>query len=149
MGRHEELGLLTGAPGRGPWIRVIEGMAGVGKTALAVHAARAAAGQYPDGTFYLNFHTHDPGLPSLDAAEALHRLLRMLTAPAAQIPDTTGERAALLRAQLSRRQAIVILDDVVGADQIQPLLPSSGQSLHPDHHPAQAVRAGLRERTHA
>ncbi|MGP7997101.1 MAG: BTAD domain-containing putative transcriptional regulator [Streptosporangiaceae bacterium] len=129
VGRHEELGLLTGAPGRGPWIRVIEGMAGVGKTALAVHAARAAAGQYPDGTFYLNFHTHDPGLPSLDAAEALHRLLRMLTAPAAQIPDTTGERAALLRAQLSRRQAIVILDDVAGADQIQPLLPSSGQSL--------------------
>ncbi|HTT54967.1 MAG TPA: tetratricopeptide repeat protein [Streptosporangiaceae bacterium] len=129
VGRHEELGLLTGAPGRGPRIRVIEGMAGVGKTALAVHAARAAAGQYPDGTFYLDFHTHDPGLPPLDAAEALHRLLRMLTAPATQIPDTTGERAALLRAQLSRRRAIVILDDAAGADQIQPLLPPSGQSL--------------------
>jgi tetratricopeptide (TPR) repeat protein len=129
VGRDEELSLLIQPPGDGPRISVIEGMAGVGKTALAIHAARAAAAQYPDGTFYLNFQTHDPGLPSLDAAEALHRLLRMLTAPATQIPDAIGERAGLLRAQLSRRRAIVILDDVAGADQIKPLLPTSGQGL--------------------
>ena len=129
VGRDEELSLLVQRPGDGPRISVIEGMAGVGKTALAIHAARSAAAQYPDGTFYLNFHTHDPGLPSLDAAEALHRLLRMLTAPATRIPDATGERAALLRAQLSRRRAILILDDAAGPDQIQPLLPASGQSL--------------------
>ncbi len=129
VGRDEELRLLVQQPGDGPRISVIEGMAGVGKTALAIHAARAAAAQYPDGTFYLNFQTHDPGLPSLDAAEALHRLLRMLSAPATRIPDAIGERAALLRAQLSRRRAIVILDDAAGPDQIQPLLPSAGQSL--------------------
>ena len=129
VGRDEELRLLVQQPGDGPRISVIEGMAGVGKTALAIHAARAAATHYPDGTFYLNFHTHDPGLPSLDAAEALHRLLRMLTAPATRIPDAIGERAALLRAQLSRRRAILILDDAAGPDQIQPLLPASGQSL--------------------
>jgi DNA-binding SARP family transcriptional activator/tetratricopeptide (TPR) repeat protein len=129
VGRDEELSLLIRQPGDGPRISVIEGMAGVGKTALAIHAARAAAAQYPDGTFYLNFHTHDPGLPTLGAAEALHRLLRMLTAPATRIPDAIGEGAALLRAQLSRRRAIVILDDAAGPEQIQPLLPSSGQSL--------------------
>lgn len=129
VGRDEELSLLMAEPGDGPRIRIIEGMAGVGKTALAVHAARTVAGQYPDGTFYLNFQTHDPGLPSLDAAEALHRLLRMLSAPATRIPDAIGERTALLRAQLSRRRAIVILDDAAEPDQIRPLLPSSGQSL--------------------
>ncbi len=129
VGRDEELSLLIGSAGAGPRIRIIEGMAGVGKTALAVHAARTVADQYPDGMFYLNFQTHDPGLPSLDAAEALHRLLRMLTASATRIPDATGERAALLRAQLNRRRAIVILDDAAGPEQIQPLLPSSGQSL--------------------
>jgi DNA-binding SARP family transcriptional activator/tetratricopeptide (TPR) repeat protein len=129
VGRDEELSLLIEQPGDGPRISVIEGMAGVGKTALAIHAARAAAAQYPDGTFYLNFHTHDPGLPTLGAAEGLHRLLRMLTAPATRIPDAIGEGAALLRAQLSRRRAIVILDDAAGPDQIQPLLPSAGQSL--------------------
>ncbi len=129
VGRSEELELLTREDGETPRVSVIEGLAGVGKTALALQAARAVAGQYPDGTFYLNLHTHDPGHPSLDAAEAQHRLLRMLTAPATQIPDTPGERAALLRAQLSRRRAVVILDDADAGDQIRPLLPEAGQCL--------------------
>ena len=129
VGRSEELELLTGEPGDTPWVNVIEGTAGVGKTALALQAARAVSAQYPDGTFYLNLHTHDPGHPSLDAGEALHRLLRMLTAPAAQIPDAPGERAALLRAQLSRRRAILILDDAGRHDQIRPLLPETGECL--------------------
>ena len=129
IGRSEELELLTGEPGDAPRVNVIEGTAGVGKTALALQAARAVSAQYPDGTFYLNFHTHDPGHPSLDAGEALHRLLRMLTAPATQIPDAPGERAALLRAQLSRRRAIVILDDAGQHDQIRPLLPEAGGCL--------------------
>ncbi len=129
VGRGEELGLLTGSRGDTPRVGVIEGMPGVGKTALAIHAARVVAGQYPDGMFYLNFHTHDPGRPSLDAAEALHRLLRMMTAPTTPIPDAIGERAALWRAQLSRRRAVVILDDAARHDQIRPLLPVAGRCL--------------------
>ncbi|MGO9216354.1 MAG: tetratricopeptide repeat protein [Streptosporangiaceae bacterium] len=129
VGRSEELELLTREQGDAPQVKVIEGMAGVGKTALALRAARAVSGRYPDGMFYLNLHTHDPGHPSLGADEALHRLLRMLTAPATQIPDAVGERAALLRAQLSRRRAIVILDDAGQHDQIGPLLPEAGQCL--------------------
>jgi DNA-binding SARP family transcriptional activator/tetratricopeptide (TPR) repeat protein len=129
VGRHEELGLLTGEDGSIPGIAVIEGMPGVGKTALAVHAARLVSGQYPDGTLYLNLHSHDPGSPALDPAEALYRLLQMLSVPVAQIPDTIGERVALWRAQLSRRRAVVILDDAVGHDQIRPLLPVTGRCL--------------------
>ncbi len=129
VGRSGELGLLTQAHGDTPGVSVIEGMAGVGKTALALHAARVVSGQYPDGLFYLNLHTHDPGRPALDAAEALYRLLRMLTAPAAQIPDAIGERATLLRAQFSRQRAVVILDDAAGHDQIRPLLPTASRCL--------------------
>ncbi len=129
VGRHEELGLLAGEHGSTPGIAIIEGMAGVGKTALAVRAARLVSGQYPDGTLYLNLHSHDPGSPSLGPAEALHRLLRMLSVPAAQIPDTIGERVALWRANLSRRRAVVILDDAAGHDQIRPLLPVTGRCL--------------------
>jgi DNA-binding SARP family transcriptional activator/tetratricopeptide (TPR) repeat protein len=129
VGRSKELGLLTGEDGDAPQVGVIEGMPGVGKTARALQAARAVADQYPDGVFYLNFHTHDPGHPSLDASEALHRLLRMLTSPNTQIPDAIGERAALWRAQLSRRRAVVILDDTAGHDQIWPLLPAAGRCL--------------------
>ncbi|HYK31841.1 MAG TPA: tetratricopeptide repeat protein [Streptosporangiaceae bacterium] len=129
VGRADELAQLAREPGDTPRISVIEGMAGVGKTSLAVRAARTIANQYPDGVFYLNFHTHDPGSPALDSAEALHRLLRMLSVPATQIPDTVGERATLWRAQLSRRRAVVILDDAARHDQIRPLLPISGRCL--------------------
>jgi DNA-binding SARP family transcriptional activator/tetratricopeptide (TPR) repeat protein len=129
VGRAEELELLTGAHGNTPQIVVIDGMPGVGKTTLAVHAARAVAGRYPDGMLYLNFHTHDPGSPPLDSAEAVHQLLRMLNVPAAQIPDAVGKRAAMWRAELSRRRAVVILDDAATRDQIRPLVPDEGGCL--------------------
>jgi tetratricopeptide (TPR) repeat protein/DNA-binding SARP family transcriptional activator len=129
IGRGEELALLVGENAEGARVSVIEGMPGVGKTTLAVRAARMVADQYPDGKLYLNFHTHDPESPALDSAEALHRLLRMLGLPTAQIPDSVGERGALWRAQLSRRRALVILDDAARHDQIRPLLPADGRSL--------------------
>jgi len=127
VGRRKELEQLTGEDGT-PGITVIEGMPGVGKTALAIRAARLVSGQYPDGTLYLNLHSGDPGTRSLDAAEALHQMLRMMSVPAAQIPDTIGNRVALWRAQLSRRRAIVFLDDAAKPDQIRPLLPEPGSS---------------------
>jgi DNA-binding SARP family transcriptional activator/tetratricopeptide (TPR) repeat protein len=129
VGRHQELELLTGEHGSTAGIAIIEGMPGVGKTALAVRAARQVCAQYPDGTLYLHLHSHDPGAPALGPAEALRRLLQMLSVPAAQIPDTIGERSALWRAQLSRRRAVVILDDAAGHDQIRPLLPVTGRCL--------------------
>jgi DNA-binding SARP family transcriptional activator/Tfp pilus assembly protein PilF len=129
VGREEELQELARPPGDTPRISVIEGMAGVGKTALAVQAAHAISAAYPDGVYYLNLHAHDPESPSIDATEALHRLLRMFTAPTTQIPDGTGQRAALLRAQMARKRAIVILDDAAQPDQVRPLLPLTGQSL--------------------
>ena len=129
VGREEELQELARQPGDTPQISVIEGMAGVGKTALAVQAAQAASPAYPDGIYYLNLHAHDPESPSVNAPEALHRLLRMFTAPATQIPGDAAQRAALLRAQLSRKRAVVILDDAAQADQIRPLLPLTGQCL--------------------
>jgi len=129
VGRREELATLTGEHGSIPGIAVIDGMPGVGKTALAVRAAHLISGNYPDGTLYLDLHSGDPGGSSLEPAEALHRLLRMMSVPATQIPDTTGDRVALWRAQLNRRRAIVILDDAARPDQIRPLLPAPGRCL--------------------
>lgn len=129
VGRHEQLALLTGELGSTPGIAIIEGMPGVGKTALAIRAARLVSGQFPDGALYLDLHSHDPGTCPLSPAGALHRLLEMLSVPAAQIPDTIGERAALWRARLSHCRAVVILDDAAGHDQIRPLLSVTGQCL--------------------
>jgi tetratricopeptide (TPR) repeat protein/DNA-binding SARP family transcriptional activator len=129
VGRSDELELLTGEQGDAPRVSVIEGTAGVGKTALAVHAARAVSAQFPDGVFYLNFHAHEPGGHSLDGADAVHSLLRMLTASTTQMPAELGECVTLLRAQLSRRRAVVILDDAARYDQVEPLLSAAGQSM--------------------
>ncbi len=129
VGRDDELSLLTTQTGDSPAIAVIEGMPGVGKTTLAVRAARMLAGQYPDGLLHLNLHSHDPQSPSLHPAEALRQLLSMLSVPAEQIPKTLDERSALWRAHLSRRRVVVILDDAAGHDQIRPLLPAAGQCL--------------------
>jgi DNA-binding SARP family transcriptional activator len=129
VGHHEQLALLTGELGSTPGIAIIEGMPGVGKTALAIRAARLVSREFPDGTLYLHLHSHDPGTCPLSPAEALRQLLEMLSVPAAQIPDTIGERAALWRARLSQCRAVVILDDAAGHDQIRPLLPATGRCL--------------------
>ena len=129
VGRDHELRQLTGEHDQAPWVAIIEGMPGVGKTTLAARAARQVCGQYPDGTFYLNLHSHDPQRAALDPAEALYHLLRMLSVPAAQIPKSAAARAALWRAHLSRRRAVVILDDAAGHEQIRSLLPASGHCM--------------------
>src|SRR6185437_2261169 len=129
VGRKAEIKQLTSEHDSTPRVAVIKGMPGVGKTALAVHAARSAGEAYPDGTLYLCFHSQDPAHPPLDAAGALHRLLQMLAIPADRIPAETGKRAALWHAQLARRRAVVVLDDVAEADQIRAILPRESECL--------------------
>jgi len=125
VGREAELAQLTEDQDGGPRITVIEGMPGVGKTALAVRAARLASERYADGTLYLDLN---PGEP-LDSAEAVRRLLRMLGLPASQIPDALDDLVALWRAQLTRRRIVVILDNAARPDQVHPLLPAWGECL--------------------
>jgi DNA-binding SARP family transcriptional activator len=129
VGRGRELGLLTRRTTSGPQIDVIKGMPGVGKTALAAQVARDVAEQYPDGRIYLNLHGHDLGFEPLGSAGALHRLLSMIFVPPADIPRTVEGCSALWRLELSRRRAVVILDDPADAGQVRPLLPDSGECL--------------------
>ena len=104
----------------------IDGMGGVGKTSLAVRVAHRLAPTYPDGGLYLDLHGFTPGQAPLDPQAALGRLLGALdiTHP----PAGATERAALWRSELSRRRALVVLDNAVDADQVRPLLPGAGKS---------------------
>lgn len=104
----------------------IDGMAGVGKTSLAVHVAHRLAATYPDGGLYLDLHGFTPGQEPLDPQSALGRLLAALdvTHP----PAGVAERAALWRSELSRRRVLVVLDNAVDAEQVRPLLPGAGKS---------------------
>jgi tetratricopeptide (TPR) repeat protein/transcriptional regulator with XRE-family HTH domain len=131
-GRQQELGeLARAAAGSGGvvGIHAIGGMAGVGKTAFAVHAAHQLAGAYPDGQVFLPLHGHAPGRTPVDPADALASLLLTAGVAAAHIPPDLEARAALWRDRLAGRQLLLILDDAVGSDQVRPLLPGSGGSL--------------------
>ena len=59
-------------------IGTIDGMAGIGKSALAIHVAHQLADQYPDGQLYVNLRGAVCGFRPLQPIEALSRMLRSL-----------------------------------------------------------------------
>ncbi len=105
-------------------ISAIGGTAGVGKTALAVHWAHQATGQFPDGQLYVNLRGYDPRQP-MPATDALAGFLRSLGVPGQDIPPEAHERAARYRSLLADKRMLVILDNAGSADQVRPLLPGS------------------------
>ena len=130
-GRQAELADLIAAAtaGGGVGIYAIGGMAGVGKTAFAVHAAHRLAHQFPDGQFFLPLHGHTPGRQPVAPADALTSLLLTAGVQATQIPGDQQARAALWRDRLAGKRALLVLDDATDSDQVRPLLPGSPESL--------------------
>jgi transcriptional regulator with XRE-family HTH domain len=106
-------------------ISAIDGMAGIGKTALAVHAAHRMAARFPDGQLFLDLHGHTEGVPPVDAADALDRMLRALGVPGERIPEHLDDRAALYRSRLADRKVLVLLDNAATVAQVAPLLPGT------------------------
>jgi len=111
-----------GGPAGAVVISAIGGMAGVGKTALAVHWARRVAGRFPDGQLYVNLRGYDPG-PAVTSEEVTGWFLAALGVPAAQIPAEAAERAGLYRSVLARRRVLIVLDNAADPSQVRPLLP--------------------------
>jgi transcriptional regulator with XRE-family HTH domain len=131
-GRRQELAELTdAAAGAGGLVSIhaIGGMAGIGKTAFAVHAAHRLADRFPGGQIFLALHGHTPGHQPVGPDEALASLLLTIGVPAAQIPAGLEARMGLWRDRLAERQLLLVLDDAAGSEQVRPLLPGSGGSL--------------------
>ncbi|MFY1634234.1 ATP-binding protein [Solwaraspora sp. WMMB335] len=116
VGRAAELAVLGGPP-----VTVISGLAGVGKSALAIRFAHQVVSRFPDGQLYLDLRGYDPALP-LDADSALDCLLRSL---GASVPAGIQARASAYRSLLNGRRMLVILDNARSAEQVRPLLPGS------------------------
>jgi tetratricopeptide (TPR) repeat protein/transcriptional regulator with XRE-family HTH domain len=110
-------------------ICAIGGMAGVGKTAFALHAAHRLAPQYPAGQIFLPLYGHTPGRRPVDPSDALASLLLTTGIPAAQIPPGLEARMSLWRGRLAERQLLLVLDDAISSEQVEPLLPGAGGSL--------------------
>ncbi len=125
-GRHRELTWLldaiTGAT-TSVGIIAIDGMPGVGKTALAVHTAHLLTGHFPDGQLYLDLHGHTAGQEPVNPGDALNALLCFSGVEPTAVPARVDERAAMWRSRLAGRRVLVVLDDAASHRQVTPLLP--------------------------
>lgn len=136
VGRDAELRQLTTAATARPLgasdavaVWTIGGMAGVGKTTFAIHAAYQLADSYPDGQIFLSLHAHTPGQVPVAAADALVSLLQMVGVVASRIPVGLEARAQMWRDQVAGKRLLLVYDDASGHDQVRPLLPGTAGSL--------------------
>ncbi|GAB3902731.1 BTAD domain-containing putative transcriptional regulator [Kibdelosporangium lantanae] len=108
-------------------VAAIDGMAGVGKTALVVRLAHQLVPRYPDGQIFLDLHAYTPGSSPLRPAAALDKLLRAVGVTA--MPDDMEERAALWRTKIAGQRLLIVLDNAAETAQVRPLLPGTADCL--------------------
>ena len=106
---------------------LIQGMAGVGKTTLAVHWAHRVADRFPDGVIFTDLRgtTHAPATP----AETMGQVLRGAGVPGDQLPRTEAELEARCRSLLGGRRMLIILDNAADTAQIRPLVAAADSGL--------------------
>ncbi len=107
-------------------IALVTGMAGVGKTGLAVHWAHRVQHHFPHGQLYIDLHGYDPR-PPMTAQQVLDRFLRALGLPGEKIPPDGDAQADLFRTLLGQRRMLVVLDNASSAEQVRPLLPGNSR----------------------
>jgi len=130
-GRNDELDRIAtaatdaAAVGGVVTIQAIDGMPGVGKTALAVHAAHLLRHQFPDGQLFIDLYAHTPGREPVLPATALAGLLSAIGLDARYLPEDLDNRARLWRDRMTGRRVLLVLDNVSSTTQVTPLLPDS------------------------
>ncbi|MEV0455796.1 helix-turn-helix domain-containing protein [Catellatospora methionotrophica] len=104
---------------------VVCGIAGIGKTALAVTAAHDLARRFPDGCLFVDLHGYTPERGAV-IEEVLDDFLRLLGVDGDEIPAGAGPRVSLYRSILRDRQVLVVIDNACHSDQVRHLIPSGG-----------------------
>lgn len=126
-GRRNELDALRGlrVTNNSETTLVIEGMAGTGKTVLAIHLAHSLLAQEEfNQVLFANlrsFHP-DPSQPPADPGAVLDHFLRLLGVSGHKIPQDQDRKAAMYRERLRSKRVLTVLDDAVDNAQVAPLL---------------------------
>ncbi len=134
-GRRKQLDAITAAlmdatgPGGVVAIHAIDGMPGVGKTALAVHAGHLVAARFPDRQLFVDLHGHTSGQQPAGPADVLAMLLTADGVDPRYLPGDVDGRSAMWRGRMAGHRILLILDNAASGDQVAPLLPGSAQCL--------------------
>jgi DNA-binding SARP family transcriptional activator/tetratricopeptide (TPR) repeat protein len=133
-GRDQEVQLLAGtgatAAGTGSGvIYAINGLPGLGKTALAVHCAHLLRRRFADRQLFIDLHGHTPGQEPVPPETALAGLLAAAGVDPRSMPAGLEGRIALWRDQMAGQNALLVLDNAASSDQVLPLLPGGEGSL--------------------
>jgi NB-ARC domain len=108
---------------------VVDGMAGVGKTALAVHWVHRVVDRFPDGQLYVELRGSRRRRARLQPKAAVTGVLDALGVPPEQVPADLDSCVAMFRSVIAGRRVAIILDDAADAEQVRPLLPGSAGCL--------------------
>ncbi|MEC3976153.1 AfsR/SARP family transcriptional regulator [Amycolatopsis sp. H20-H5] len=117
-GRDSELARLVASADDCASVYTVDGMAGVGKTAFAVHTGHLLAERFRDGVLFVDLQGHSAGKVPLTADEALDVLLGQLGIA------TIGDAKAQWRAKTAALRLLVIFDNAVDEAQVAPLVPA-------------------------
>ena len=123
-GRQAELKSVTnGLRQTDKKLAILTGVAGVGKSALAIQAAYQLKPDFPDAQLYVNLRGTES--QPLEPLQVLARFVRALAGKDLPMPETLTERCNLYRSLLSNQRAILILDNAHNEEQIRTLLPEN------------------------
>ncbi|MFJ7495184.1 BTAD domain-containing putative transcriptional regulator [Streptomyces sp. NPDC097727] len=101
------------------------GMAGVGKTTLAVHWGHMVADHFPDGQIFVDLQGHHPTQPPLDTDAAIAEVLDALDMDNSRSRPSSTAPGSAYRSALAGRRLLLVLDDAVDCEQVRPLLPAT------------------------
>jgi DNA-binding XRE family transcriptional regulator len=132
IGRDAEVARLLSAVDRHrrdrPMVVTLDGMAGEGKTALALELAHRLADRYPGGHLFLDLRGHS-NHSQLESRVALGLLLTQLGVPAYEIPETLEGRKARWCTEVATRPVLTVLDNAASSEQVRPLVPGRSAAL--------------------
>lgn len=126
VGREEDMGKIRAALAKGgAVITAIEGMGGIGKTAVGVEVANRLRdeGLYPGGVPFVDLEGFSATREPLSTKEALEALLRPIVGMEATLPADDQNLRHLWKQATAGRRMLLFLDNARDEAQIRPLLP--------------------------